>query len=97
MPLEPHGLRATLERRIRVANTAANVFAVATVCLVVGAVSNTRWDLWAIASTFTLAGAVSSVRLVTASRISLYQLGRPGPQLAIDNKHSEHTDGPGPN
>ena len=97
MPPEPHGLRAALESRIRIANTAANVFAVATVCLVVGAVANTRWDLWAIAATFTLAGAVSSVRLVTASRIELYQLGRPGPKLAVDNEHGEHPSGRGPN
>jgi hypothetical protein len=87
---EPFGRRATLEWRIRYANYASYGFGGAIVVAVLMALEGgaTR-DLWLIGGVFSAAAAVTAVRLVTASRVELFQLGAPGPSLLRPSDRAE--------
>lgn len=83
---EPFGYRDALKRRIRVANAIANLAGGATIVCVLLALNGVYRDLWLIGSTFALAAALTAVRVVTASRIALSQLGKPGPKVVPDKR-----------
>ncbi len=86
---EPFGRRDTLIRRIQYGNYAANTFAVIIIVALVAALDSDTPDVWVIGGIFSTAALVSTVRYVTAMRIELYQMGRPGPGLVVDNDDND--------